>query len=99
MPAARLVVHVAPGSKRDAIVAVVEGIVRVRVAAPPEKGRANEALVALLAGCLGTPHRAVTITRGTAGRHKVVVVDGLSTEEALIRLSAQAGTTGYRRID
>ncbi|MDO8751373.1 MAG: DUF167 domain-containing protein [Dehalococcoidia bacterium] len=92
MPAARLAVHVAPGSKRDAIVAVADGVVRVRVAAPPEKGKANEALARLLAGCLGAPHRAVTITRGAAGRHKVVVVDGLSTEEALARLSAQAGT-------
>ena len=92
MPTARLAVRASPGSKRDAIAAVVEGVVRVRVAAPAERGRANEALVALLAGSLGVPRRAVTIVRGAASRQKVVEVEGLSTEQALALLSAQAGT-------
>lgn len=92
MPTARLAVRASPGSKRDAIAAVVDGVVRVRVAAPPERGRANEALVELLAGCLGVPRRAVSIVRGAASRQKVVEVEGLSTEEALVMLSAQAGT-------
>ncbi len=92
MPTARLAVRASPGSKRDAIAAVVEGVVRVRVAAPAERGRANEALVGLLAGCLGVSLRAVTIVRGAASRQKVVEVEGLSTEQALALLSAQAGT-------
>lgn len=99
MPTARLAVRASPGSKRDAIAAVVDGVVRVRVAAPAERGRANEALAALLAGCLGVPRRAVTIVRGATSRQKVMEVDGLTTEDALIRLSALAGTTGYRRTD
>ncbi len=92
MPTARLAVRASPGSKRDAIAAVVEGVVRVRVAAPAERGRANEALVGLLAGCLGVPLRAVTIVRGATSRQKVVEVEGLSTEQALALLRAQAGT-------
>lgn len=99
MPTARLAVRASPGSKRDAIAAVVDGVVRVRVAAPAERGKANEALVALLAGRLGVPLRAVTIVRGATSRQKVVQVEGLSTDEALVLLGAQAGTTGYRRTD
>ncbi len=92
MPTARFAVRASPGSKRDAIAAVVDGVVRVRVAAPPERGRANEALVGLLAGCLGVPRRAVSVVRGAASRQKVVEVQGLSTDEALALLSGQAGT-------
>lgn len=92
MPTARFAVRASPGSKRDAIAAVVDGVVRVRVAAPAERGRANEALVALLAERLGVSLRAVTIVRGAMSRQKVVQVEGLSTDEALVLLSAQAGT-------
>ena len=92
MPTARLAVRASPGSKRDAIAAVVDGVVRVRVAAPAERGRANEALVALLAERLGVSLRAVTIVRGATSRQKAVQVEGLSTEQALVLLSAQAGT-------
>ena len=78
-----------PGSRREAIQEVGAGLVRVRVTAPPEKGRANEALVALLARSLGVSQGAVRIVRGAASRRKAVAVEGVTTEEAVARLRRQ----------
>jgi uncharacterized protein len=59
------------------------------VAAPPERGRANAALVALLSEMLGVPRSAVRIVAGHAARRKIVEVDGLdaaAVERLLERL-------------
>ena len=65
-----------PRGGRDRVDGVVDGVLRVRVAAPPVEGAANEALLRLLAAELGVPRRAVSIVGGTTGRDKVVSVDG-----------------------
>ena len=53
----------------------------VRVTAPPEKGRANAAVIALLADALGVAKTSVRITRGHNSREKLVAVDGLEAAE------------------
>ncbi len=63
-------------------------VLRVRVTAPPEEGRANDAVVALLAKALGVPKSRVRILRGHTARNKVVSVEGLTPEEAARRLEA-----------
>jgi uncharacterized protein len=60
---------------------------RARVAAPPERGRANEALIELLAGSLGVPRSRVSVVGGQAARRKIVEVDGLDLPEIERRLS------------
>jgi hypothetical protein len=71
----RLAVRVAPGADRSAIVGrMADGRLKVRVAAPPEAGRANAALVALLAERLGVDRRAVTVVAGQSSRDKIVQV-------------------------
>jgi uncharacterized protein YggU (UPF0235/DUF167 family) len=47
------------------------------VAAPPERGKANEALVELLAGALAVPKARIRVVGGHTARHKVVEIDGL----------------------
>jgi hypothetical protein len=59
---------------------------RVRVAAPPVDGAANQALVRFLAERLGVPRGAVRLVGGEAGRTKVVSVDGIGVPEARARL-------------
>ena len=72
-------VRVQPRAKRDAILGVHDGALKVALTAPPVEGAANEALVSLLAGALGVPRRDVTILRGTASRSKTLRVVGTSS--------------------
>jgi len=60
---------------------------KARVAAPPERGRANEALAGLLASILKVPAGSVRVVGGQRGRAKVVEVDGLGLEEVERRLA------------
>lgn len=88
--AARLTVRVSPGAGRSAIVGrMADGRLKVRVGAPAEDGRANRALVELLAASLGVDRRAVRLVAGQGGRDKIVEVAApaervrrLGTEEA-----------------
>jgi len=78
-----------PGSKRDEVRGVDGGALKVAVAAPPEKGRANKALLAVLAEFFGVPRRDVVIISGEASRDKRVEVAGVTVvqvEEKLAQL-------------
>jgi len=86
-------VHVQPRARRTEVVGPVGGALKVRVTAPPERGRANEALVELLAGLVGVPKRDVAVVRGHTGRRKQVLVRGVTLAEVEARLG---GTKGRR---
>ncbi len=77
----RLSVLVQPRASRNEIVGVQGGFLRIRLAAPPVDGAANEALVRFLAEELGVRRAAVTIVSGQRGRRKVVAVEGISVAE------------------
>jgi len=79
-------VRLTPRAGRDRIDGERDGVLLVRVAAPPVDGRANVALIRLLAERLPLPARAVTIRRGERGREKLVAIEGLSRERALAAL-------------
>lgn len=86
----RLNVRVTPRGGRDEIAGVemVDGasVVRVRVAAAPVDGRANEALVRLLADALEVPRGRVRVVAGMTSRRKQVEVEGVSAEDLVMRL-------------
>jgi len=71
-------VRVQPRAKRNAVYPAAGGGVKVYVAAPPEDGRANEAVVETIAEWLGVKRRQVEIIGGETNRNKVVQVTGLS---------------------
>ncbi len=87
---ARLRVHVTPGARQEGIARWHGGSLRVRVRARPEKGRANQAVVRLLARRLGVAPTNLSIVRGAASPDKLVEVDGLSEEELRARLGPAA---------
>jgi uncharacterized protein YggU (UPF0235/DUF167 family) len=60
----------------------------VRVAAPPERGAANAAVVDLVARTLGVRPQAVRLVSGQGSRDKIVEVDGLRSDEAEARLAS-----------
>ena len=77
--------RVTPRSSRNRA-EVAEGAVKVWVTASPTDGQANLAVCELLAKRLDVPKSAVSIVRGESSRDKQVLVQGLSTDEALLRL-------------
>ena len=70
----RLRLRVTPGAKQTTIVGVHGGALKLSVAAAPERGKANRAVVALLARALGLPSSAVTITAGESSKDKVAEI-------------------------
>ena len=79
---------VTPGAQRSEIVGRHGDGWKIRVGAAPERGRANDALVALIAEVLGVPRANVSVVSGRSGRRKVVAVEGMTAEDAERRLSA-----------
>jgi uncharacterized protein YggU (UPF0235/DUF167 family) len=59
---------------------VVGGELRVRVAAPPVDGAANDALLRLIADALDVAPRQVRLVRGASGRRKVIEVEGIEPD-------------------
>ena len=77
----RLTVHVQPRAKRSEVVGKHGDALKVRVAAPPVDGAANEELVRFLARELGLPAASVRVSSGATGRRKIVEIDGLSASQ------------------
>jgi uncharacterized protein len=67
-----LELHCQPGAKRTEVVGTHGSALKIRLAAPPVEGRANEALIEFLAASFGVPRRNVTLVRGETGRAKTV---------------------------
>jgi uncharacterized protein (TIGR00251 family) len=78
----RIRIQVQPRGSRSEVVGLLGEALKVRVAAPPVDGAANEALVRFLAELLGVPRHAVRIASGGSSRRKVVEVEGVGVEEA-----------------
>ncbi len=87
-----LAVRLTPRGGRSAIDGIAEAggrpVLRVRVAAPPVDGAANEALLKTLADSLGLPRSAIRIVAGAKGRIKTLRLTG---EDLPARLAALAG--------
>lgn len=98
MPAARppqpaavtLRVRVTPRAGRDALAGWQNGVLRIRLAAPPVDGKANAALVRFLAKTLAIPARDVRIISGDTAREKRLMITGLSEAEVRARLGGGA---------
>lgn len=88
-PVGTLAVRVVPRAAREELAGFRDGILRVRLAAPPLEDRANEALVRFLARLLDVPRRCVELAAGTRSRDKIVRVHGLGDGEIRDRLGLQ----------
>ncbi len=85
----KLSLRVRPGASRTRLLGQLPGGEwKMEVAAPPEDGKANAAVVKLLSAVLGVPQRNLEVTRGAAGRKKTIEVTGINAEAAAARLAA-----------
>jgi uncharacterized protein (TIGR00251 family) len=71
---------VVPGAQRTQVVGLQGDRLKVRLAAPPEKGAANRELIAFLARALNLPKSSFRLTRGARSRGKVVEIHDLSPD-------------------
>lgn len=88
---ATLAVRVTPRAGRNEIAGVSEGMLRVRLTAPPVEGAANAALLDFLAKQLGLRRGQVILVSGQSARQKLIRITGLSAQEIKRRLLG-AGT-------
>ncbi len=87
---ATLRIRVNPGASRNRVEGYDDGVVRLRVTAPPDAGKANAAVTELLSNFLGISRSRLKIVRGAASRNKVLEVTGLESpvlEELLVDLT------------
>ena len=75
-----LTLHVQPGAKRTDVAGLHGEALKIRLAAPPIEGRANEALLKFIADAFGVPLRQVELKQGGQSRHKVVAITGSKVE-------------------
>jgi len=80
-------VKVVPRSSKTALAGILGGMLKVKLAAAPEKGKANESLVEFLADTLGVKKNAVSITSGLTSPVKIIQITGASTESLLDKLN------------
>ena len=85
---ATFAVRVTPRAKRNAVAGVVGNALKVYLTAPPADGRANDALLELLAEVLGVKRRQLAIVTGATNRNKVIRVTGLARDQVAAALAA-----------
>ena len=91
-----------PGARREGLLGVRAGALRVAVTAPPDKGKANAAIQALLAAGLGCKAASIALISGATSRQKRFRIAGVAPEALRSRLAAlipRAETTGVSRGD
>jgi uncharacterized protein len=82
-----IAVKAVPGSSRDKIAGILGDALKIAAAAPPEKGKANQAVAQILARALGVDKRSVQLVSGPANPHKEFCIAGLSPDELRARLA------------
>ncbi len=99
MPAetTRLKLRVSPGAGRSAVVGRHGDAWKVRVTEAPERGRANEAVLRVLADALAIPREALTLVSGHGGREKIVELTGLGPALVERRLVSAASLDRGRK--
>jgi hypothetical protein len=77
----RITVHVHPNAGQNEMMGFRDGVLRVRLAAPPVKGKANQELIKFLSNVLGVNKSNLSIEKGITGRKKIVAITGLGQEQ------------------
>ena len=80
-----LMVKAVPGARRDEVVGWLGERLKVRVSAPPEGGKANEAICSLLAQELGLRPAAIAVTRGRSAAEKTIQINGATLDDVLAK--------------
>lgn len=83
----KIKVKIVPGASNSGIIGWLGDTLKVRISAPPEKGKANAAIVALISDALHVPECSVHIVSGRNSQRKMIEIHDLSRNEILQRLA------------
>ncbi len=83
-----LLVRASPGAKRDGLLGEHAGALKVAVSAPPDKGKANEAIIDLLSKKLALAKSSITLVSGATSRQKKFCIAGIDQDTLLERLGS-----------
>ncbi len=76
-----ITVQVQPNASRNRVTSYTDGVLHVRIAAPPVRGKANRELIAFLSKFLGVSKSSISIEKGHTSRRKVIAVEGMGEGE------------------
>ncbi len=76
-----ITVQVQPNASRNRVTRYADGVLHVRIAAPPVRGKANRELIAFLCKFLGVSKSSISIEKGHTSRRKVIAVEGMGEGE------------------
>jgi uncharacterized protein (TIGR00251 family) len=89
---AALALRVIPRARKNEVASILEdGTIKIRLAAPPVEGKANQSLIRFLAELLEVAPNRIELVAGASGRNKLVVISGMEAEEAHRRLLKSLG--------
>jgi uncharacterized protein (TIGR00251 family) len=94
-----LPVRARPGAKTDELIDEHNGLLRLAVSAPPEGGKANLAIVRLIAETLNLKRAQVTLLVGASSRTKQFLITGISPEDLRARIDAALEPTLFEPSD
>lgn len=77
--------RVKPGAKQDVVIGVYGGRLKMTVVAPPERGKANQAVARVLAGVLNLATSRVRVVSGFASQDKTLLFEGCTPEDIRLR--------------
>ena len=83
---ATIIVQVQPNASQNKVVRFADGVLHLRIAAPPVKGKANQELIRFLSDILGVARSNLTIEKGATSKRKVISIQGLGQEEVMGRI-------------
>ena len=83
---ATITVQVQPNAQQNKVTRFEAGVLHLRIAAPPVKGKANQELIKFLGGILGVSQSDLSIVRGITGKRKTIVIRGLGQNQVAEQL-------------
>ncbi len=89
----RIVVRVQPNARRNEVLGFKDDTLRIKIAAPPVKGKANQALITFLSDILGIRKGDLVIEKGATGKRKVISITGLTQTQIIERATGHQTDT------
>ncbi len=87
----KLAVQVQPNASQNEVLGFKQGVLHIRVAAPPIRGKANQELIKYLSDILGITKSQVTIQKGTTSKRKLISIGGLNQDQVMGKLADWLG--------